>query len=53
VHVGPYAGSFDSLTEAGSYTVVVAGTLKGNSSSADFGFSVTSNLIQIGGCAVP
>jgi hypothetical protein len=53
VHVGPYAASFDGLTEPGSYTVVVAGTLKGNSSAADFGFSVTSNLIQIGGCAVP
>jgi hypothetical protein len=51
VHIGPYSGSFDGLTEPGTYTVVVAGTLKGNSSSADFGFSVTSNLIQIGGCS--
>jgi hypothetical protein len=53
VHKGPYSGSFNGLTEAGTYTVVVAGSLKGNSSSADFGFSVTSNLIQIGGCSVP
>jgi hypothetical protein len=53
VHIGPYSGSFNGLTEAGTYTVVVAGSLKGNSSSADFGFSVTSNLIQIGGCIVP
>jgi hypothetical protein len=53
VHIGPYSGSFDGLTEPGNYTVVVAGSLKGNSSSADFGFSVTSNLIQIGGCSVP
>ena len=53
VHIGPYSGSFNGLTEPGAYTVVVAGSLKGNSSSADFGFSVTSNLIQIGGCSVP
>ena len=53
VHIGPYSGSFDGLTEPGTYTVVVAGSLKGNGSSADFGFSVTSNLIQIGGCIVP
>ena len=53
VHIGPYSGSFNGLTEPGTYTVVVAGSLKGNSSSADFGFSVTSNLIQIGGCSVP
>ena len=53
VHIGPYSGSFNGLTEPGTYTVVVAGSLKGNSSSADFGFSVTSNLIQIGGCIVP
>ena len=52
VHIGPYSGSFNGLTEPGTYTVVVAGSLKGNSSSADFGFSVTSNLIQIGGCSV-
>jgi hypothetical protein len=52
VHLGPYSGSFNGLTEPGDYTVVVAGTLKGNSSSADFGFSVTSSLIQIGGCSV-
>ena len=52
VHIGPYTGSFKGLTEPGTYTVVVAGSLKGNSSSADFGFSVTSNLIQIGGCSV-
>ena len=48
----PLSGSFDGLTEPGTYTVVVAGSLKGNSSSADFGFTVTSNLIQIGGCSV-
>jgi hypothetical protein len=53
VHIGPYASSFDGLTEGGNYTAVVAGTLKENSSSADFGFSVTSNLIVIGGCSVP
>jgi hypothetical protein len=53
VHIGPYSGSFDGLTEPGDYTVVVAGSLKGNGSSADFGFSVNSNLIQIGGCSVP
>ena len=53
VHIGPYSGSFNGLTEPGTYTVVVAGSLKGNGSSADFGFSVTSNLIQIGGCSVP
>ena len=53
VHIGPYSGSFDGLTEPGTYTVVVAGSLKGNGSWADFGFSVTSNLIQIGGCIVP
>jgi len=52
VHIGPYSGSFDGLTEPGTYTVVVAGSLKENSSSADFGFSVTSSLIQIGGCSV-
>ena len=51
VHIGPYSGSFNGLTEPGTYAVVVAGTLKGNSSSAEFGFSVTSNLIQIGGCS--
>jgi hypothetical protein len=38
VHIGPYSGSFNGLTEPGNYTVVVAGSLKGNSSSADFGF---------------
>ena len=53
VHIGPYSGSFSGLTEPGTYTVVVAGSLKGNSSSADFGFSVISNLIEIGGCSVP
>jgi len=52
VHIGPYSGLFNGLTEPGTYTVVVAGTLKGNSSTADFGFSVTSNLVQIGGCTV-
>jgi hypothetical protein len=53
VHIGPYSDSFDGLTEAGDYTIVIAGTLKGNSSSADFGFSVTSNIIEVGGCTVP
>jgi hypothetical protein len=53
VHIGPYSGLFTGLTESGAYTVVVAGSLKGNSASADFGFSVTSSLIEIGGCTVP
>jgi hypothetical protein len=52
VHGAPFAGSFPGLAESGNYTITVSGTLKGNSSSADFGFNVTSNTITIGGCPV-
>jgi hypothetical protein len=50
VHGAPFAGSFPGLTESGTYTITISGVLKGNSSSADFGFSVTSNTITIGAC---
>jgi hypothetical protein len=53
VHTGPFAGSFPGLTQAGNYVITVSGTLKGNSSSADLGFSVTSNIVSIGGCSIP
>jgi hypothetical protein len=54
VHTAPFGGLFGGLTESGDYTISVSGVLKGNSSTASQDFSVTSNLITIGGCtAVP
>jgi hypothetical protein len=50
VHAGPFAATFGGLTEDGTYRVVVSGALKGNASSASFGFSVASSLVTIGGC---
>jgi hypothetical protein len=50
VHQADYAGDFPGLTEAGSYRIVVSGTIKGNSGSANVGFSVSSSIIVIGGC---
>ena len=49
-HQADYAGDFPDLTEAGSYRIVVSGTIKGNSGSANVGFSVSSSIIVIGGC---
>jgi hypothetical protein len=53
VHTAPFVGSFNGLTENGNYRVRVNGALKGNSSGADFGFSVTSSIVTIGGCTAP
>jgi hypothetical protein len=50
VQIAPFSGSFPGLTQDGNYTITVSGALKDNSSTADFGFSVVSNLISIGGC---
>lgn len=45
---GPTA--FAGITDPGSYSIVVTGVLKGNTATADQGFSVTSTTIENGGC---
>jgi hypothetical protein len=50
VHEADYSGSFPGLTDAGSYQVVVSGTVKNNAGSGVEPFSVSSSQIIIGGC---
>lgn len=50
VHQADYTGGFTGLNEAGDYRIAASGTIKGNSGSTSFGFSVASNIIVIGGC---
>jgi len=52
VHTGPFSSSFAGVSGEGSYRVNIAGVLKGNSSSSDFGFSVASNQTIVGGCPI-
>ncbi len=50
VHTAPFGSSFAGLSDAGTYRILISGTIKGNSGSANVEFSVSSNLIVIGGC---
>jgi hypothetical protein len=53
IQIAPIGGTFAGLTGAGSYRILISGTLKGNSGAADTGFSVSSNTTIIGGCTLP
>jgi len=50
VHEADYSGSFPGLSEAGSYQVVISGTVKDNAGTGAEPFSVSSSQIIIGGC---
>jgi hypothetical protein len=50
VQEADFSGSFTGLTQAGSYRVVISGTVKDNAGSGFEAFSVTSNSTIIGGC---
>ena len=50
VHEADFSGSFTGLTQAGSYRVVISGTVKDNAGSGFEAFSVTSSSTIIGGC---
>jgi hypothetical protein len=50
VHQALYGSNFPGISEAGSYQVVVSGTIKGNSASASVSFTVASEVLVIGGC---
>jgi hypothetical protein len=53
VHQADFGGSFTfGIGDEGNYRVAVTGTLKGNTAAGvpDVNFSVTSNLVTVGGC---
>ena len=50
VHEADFSRSFTGLTQAGTYRVVISGTVKDNAGSGFESFSVTSNSTIIGGC---
>jgi hypothetical protein len=50
VQEADFSDSFTGLTAAGSYRVVISGTVKDNAGSGFEAFSVTSSESIIGGC---